>query len=496
MHSLKAFAQSTLVELKDALVDAVGDDEDEDEDFTGGLPAQTLQAEGASELREDLGGDPIETFSVSAINGEASANTLAQSKESAESEATKLEFRAVRDSPYLESCLTEMDSDKATRAGEWNKDDLSVPEIAALSCWTLRQLLPLAAPASRTAEAPSETQRLLRSFSDRYDVLLSEHSALQQRTRELSIANSELSRSAQQAESWKSAHGAAIARLEELSSENADLKERIRSQKDAINQIRSEEHQLSKNQLAEKLEQKDAEIQALAGAMERLQEVVDDQSSLMIKCSNLERKLEEAKQAKELEKPTSDELLHTQTGNVRKETHETAEGRQLLARCLHAEKELSETSAALEVLLEEKSRRLEDQEHLVDRRLVTSMLALYHDHVASGQRTLADQVLTQALHILGGVPEETQKSRQQVRAAAAAAEARLAEPLGNAFLDFLEKEAETEMEMARGRRGAATAEGAVLAGADAVGKLAVPNGNTVPQLPPFAPPEVPLPLPK
>ena len=491
MHSLKAFAQSTLGELKDALVDAVGDDEDEDEDFTGGLPAQTLQAEAVSEFREDVGGDCIETLRTSAIKGEASANTLA------ESEATKLEFRAVRDSPYLESCLSQMDSDKATRAGEWNKDDLSVPEIAALSCWTLRQLLPLVAPASHTAnEAQSETQRLLRSFSDRYDVLLSEHSALQQRTRELSIANSELSRSAQQAESWKSAHGAAIARLEELSSENADLKERIRSQKDAINQIRSEDNQLSKNQLAEKLEQKDAEIKALAGAMERLQEVVDDQSSLMIKCSNLERKLEEAKQAKELEKPTSDELLHTQTGSVRKETHETAEGRQLLARCLHAEKELSETSAALEVLLEEKSRRLEDQEHLVDRRLVTSMLALYHDHVASGQRTLADQVLTQALHILGGVPEETQKSRQQVKAAAAAAEARLAEPLGNAFLDFLEKEAETEMEMARGRRSAATAEGAVLEGADAVGKLAVPNGNTVPQLPPFAPLEVPLPLPK
>ena len=43
------------------------------------------------------------------------------------------------------------------------------------------------------------------------------------------------------------------------------------------------------------------------------------------------------------------------------------------------------------------------QEHLVDRRLVTSMLALYHDHVSSGQRALAEQVLNQTLQILGAL---------------------------------------------------------------------------------------------
>ena len=146
--------------------------------------------------------------------------------------------------------------------------------------------------------------------------------------------------------------------------------------------------------------------------MERLQEVVDDQSSLAIKCWNLERELREAKEARETVDPMSmaikpdDEAWRrgTQTRQGSQESHE-----HLLARCQHAEKELSDTSAALEVLLEEKSKRIEDQEHLVDRRLVTSMLALYHDHVSSGQRALADQVLTQALHILGGVPEETQR---------------------------------------------------------------------------------------
>eukprot|EP00438_Fugacium_kawagutii_P035680 Skav210696 [mRNA] locus=scaffold1240:44844:46619:+ [translate_table: standard] len=427
MHSLKAFAQSTLGELKDALVDAVGDDdEDEDEDVPhesipgvpGSLP-EAFQAEATSERH---------FFPADGSEAEARA------------EAAQIEFRAVQGCPFLENFLSQLNSEKAKRGNEWKKDSLSTSQIATLSCWTLRQVLPLVPASNKTNEAQTEPQRLLTSFSERYETLLAEHAGLQSRARELSLANADLARSAQQADAWKSAHGTAIKRLEELSSENAELKERIRSVTRLS--IDADQEQQSKSQLLQTIAQKDAEILALGEAMEKLQEVVDDQNSLVTKCWNLERKLE-AKEAKQL-------VTGKGEAEASREDRATRESDQLRERCRHAEKELTETSAALEALLEEKSRRLEDQEHLVDRRLVTSMLALYHDHVSSGQRALADQVLTQALHVLGGVPEETQRSRQQVKAAAAAAEARLAEPLGNAFLDFLEKEAEVEKAHATG----------------------------------------------
>ena len=486
MNSLKAFAQSTLGELKDALVDAVGDDDDDDEDFPG---PQTLQADTERPVLSDGGRDLPDSHGALATNG-----ATAKVPDTAESEAV-IEFQTVQGSPFLESLLSQLDSEKVKRAKEWDKGGLSIPEIASLACWTLRQLLPLTVPASHsTKEAQSETQRLLTSFSERHETLSMEHAALQQKARELSLANADLARSAQQAESWKSAHGTAIARLEELSSENAELKERLRSTKRAT--MEADQDQQSRNQLAQKLVQKDAEIRALGEALERLQEVVDDQSSLATKCWNLERELRELEElkAQQLQATTRQEASEVQKTRAQNTSQISQESHGLLARCQHAEKELSETSAALELLLEEKSKRLEDQEHLVDRRLVTSMLALYHDHVSSGQRALADQVLTQALHILGGVPEETQRSRRQVKEAAAAAEARLAEPLGNAFLDFLEKEMkETDVEMAGATHVVKPGPTAVTGTGE---NLLVPNSSaslTSASLPPVAPPQVPLP---
>ncbi|CAE8615813.1 unnamed protein product [Polarella glacialis] len=107
------------------------------------------------------------------------------------------------------------------------------------------------------------------------------------------------------------------------------------------------------------------------------------------------------------------------------------------------ERELRDSNAALEVLLKEKGQRMDEREYLVDRRLIASMLSLYLDHVSSGQRGLAEQVLAQALQVLGGAPAENLADRQRLRAVATAAEARLqSEPLSSAFLDFLEREAD------------------------------------------------------
>lgn len=434
MHSLKAFAQSTLGELKDALVDAVGDDDEEEEE------PQAPELMPVPPREPQLGPPQTET--------------------STKDESARMEFQAVQQSPLLDKVLSKLNIN-AEKSEKW-QSQLSVPDIATLSCWTLRQLLPLVT-ALDTNGTPSETQRLLTSFSDRYETLLSEHAALQGKARELSGANAALAQSAQQASSWKSAHGAAIARLEELSSENAELKERIKALRHQGLDL--EQHQ----ELLQKLAQKDAELLASTQAMERLQEVVDDQSTLMTKCVQLEHDLEAAKAAK-VQAVSLEGASPAQAPGDR-EKEETQRYEHLLVRCQNAERELSETNAALEILLEEKSKRLEDQEHLVDRRLVTSMLALYHDHVSSGQRGLADLVLTQVLHILGGAPEETQRS--QVKAAAAAAEARLAEPLSNAFLDFLEKETKESHKEA--------------VHAD----VAQPS-----QLPPSVPPGVPLPLQK
>lgn len=161
-----------------------------------------------------------------------------------------------------------------------------------------------------------------------------------------------------------------------------------------------------------------------------VEDLVDDQNSLATRCQRLERELAAAKSAE-----PSGQVVVSGSEELEK----------WMARCREAEKELRESNSALEILLDEKARRLDDQDHLVDRRLVTSTLALYHDHVSSGQHALAEQVLNTALHVLA-VPEDTQRS--QVKKALAAAEARMqrvgSEPLGNAFLDFLEKEAQRD----------------------------------------------------
>ena len=164
MHSLKALAQSTLGELKDALV---GDDEEEEEG------------------------------------------------EGVECEAAR-EFKALQENPFLERCLQRLGPEKAA---SWQKEQLELKDMAILSCSTLRQLLPLV-----PLEA-NEAQGLLSSFGEKYEALLREHQALQKLSGE---SKSELESAKQQAETWRTAHQAAIARLEELSSKNAELKEELK----------------------------------------------------------------------------------------------------------------------------------------------------------------------------------------------------------------------------------------------------------------------------
>ncbi|CAE7704333.1 unnamed protein product [Symbiodinium sp. CCMP2592] len=447
MQSLKALAQSTLGEIKDALVDAVGDDDDEEDGHQSYAPDARIPTP-----------SPLNSFEQATLKGEdsvcasVSGDSEADPCQHEQHEALK-EFAELCELPGLKHSLQLLGtsseaSQDLTQAISEKGAELSTAQVASWCCKVLRQALPQIALEAGSSHAP-ETKRLLTSFNERYEKLLEEHMALQRRCRDLTSKNVQFEALAQQAEAWQSAHQAAICRVEQLSSENAELKEQMASLR--RQGIESKE----RSQLQQLLRQKDAELQASAEALQKLEEIMEEQGALHEQNASLKRELRElqapratasqggaaavaaaAAAAAGVQKVFPDEQRESLSVDLSV----------LSSRCNAAEAELKETSAALEVLLEEKGRRLEDQEFLVDRRLVASMLALYHEHLASGQRALAEQVLAQALHVLGGVPEEAQKSRAQVKAAAAAAEARLAEPLGNAFLDFLEKEARNSVQ--------------------------------------------------
>ncbi|CAE7389239.1 unnamed protein product [Symbiodinium sp. CCMP2456] len=430
MQSLKALAQSTLGEIKDALVDAVGDDDDE-EDGQQSSRIPTPSPLNSFEQPATLKGEDSVCASVS---GDSEADPCQHEQHEALKEFAELcELPGLKHSLQLLGAGSEASQDLIQAISE-KGTELSTAQVASWCCKVLRQALPQIALEAGSSHAPSETKRLLTSFNERYEKLLEEHMALQRRCRDLTSKNVQFEALAQQAEAWRSAHQAAICRVEQLSSENAELKEQMAALR--RQGIESKE----RSQLQQLLRQKDAELQASADALLKLEEIMEEQGALHEQNASLKRELRELQAAGARASGGASAIA---VGVPAPEEPESlsVDMSVLSSRCRAVEAELKETSAALEALLEEKGRRLEDQEFLVDRRLVASMLALYHEHLASGQRALAEQVLAQALHVLGGVPEEAQKSRAQVKAAAAAAEARLAEPLGNAFLDFLEKEA-------------------------------------------------------
>lgn len=309
--------------------------------------------------------------------------------------------------------------------------DLPMPNIAARCSEALR----LFAPRLLVADENSDKHHLLASFSERYDSLLTQYDTLQQRYREMMERETDSDKLAQQIHVWESAHQTAATRIEELTMENISLKERIH--KFESRGIDPNE----KRELLQKLAQRDAEIRAAGEALQQLQEVMDDGAgATSIRCVQLERELRdaqralgEAEAARRAESVSAREARDLAAGSSARE-------QELVARCQAAENEVHENGAALEALLQEKSRHLDEREHLVDKRLVTSMLALYLDHLASGQQGLAEQALNQTLQVLGGAPAVAERQRFRV-----SSEVRPAEPLGDAFLDFLTRETTEEI---------------------------------------------------
>lgn len=295
--------------------------------------------------------------------------------------------------------------------------DPSVPRIAAQCAEALRLL----APRVLAAEHGGKAQHLLAAASERYGALLTQCDAAQRRCQHMEAeqrgSREELAR-----------------KLEDLAVENADLKERIK----VLHVQRAEPD--DRPQLLRSLAQREAELRGLQGALQRLQEVLDDTTTATgARCTELERELQAARRCA----AEAEAARMAQAAGLREaqEAAEAAAAREaaLAARCLAAEREAREGVAALDVLLQEKGRHMEEREHFVDRRLVTSTIALCLDHLDSGQRSLAEQTLSQTLQVLGG--ESAMAERQRIRSAAAAAEERLAGPLGDAFLDFLTREA-------------------------------------------------------
>merc|ERR1712032_146093 len=110
------------------------------------------------------------------------------------------------------------------------------------------------------SERGSDQQRLLESFTERYGGLLNQYEVMQQRCRKMSEVEDCSERLTQQLEVWQAAYATATARIEELSSENADLKERLA----ALDQRRSEPD--DRPALLSRLSQREAEVRAANNA--------------------------------------------------------------------------------------------------------------------------------------------------------------------------------------------------------------------------------------
>lgn len=313
-------------------------------------------------------------------------------------------------------------------------DRRSVPRIAADCAEALRRLAPRLLASDSDAE-PSDKQRLLTSFSERYDALFEQHEGLRRKCRELRERQPDHDGLADEVSAWQAAYSTATARVEDLSLQNADLKERTQ-------QLQSSTlDPAERNRWRELVAEREAELLAAGAALRQLQEVMEDGAGDDIaRCARLEGELRELRRA--AAQAEANQSVDARTLQEAREVATGAAGRQaeLIERCRAAEAELRENGAALEALLSEKGRHLDEREHLVDRRLVTSTLSQCLEHLSSGRAGFAQQVLGQTLQVLGGEPEEASALRQQVRNVVERQRA-AAEPLGDAFLDFLTREA-------------------------------------------------------
>jgi len=105
-------------------------------------------------------------------------------------------------------------------------------------------------------------------------------------------------------------------------------------------------------------------------------------------------------------------------------------------RCRSLERDAQDTQSAIESSLQEKEYHLEEKCHLVDRRVVSSMLASYLDHQRSGDHKLSEQVLDQIFQVLGTERASIVADRTRIRATTG----QTTKPLSSAFLDFLAHE--------------------------------------------------------
>lgn len=302
-----------------------------------------------------------------------------------------------------------------------------VSRIAVQCAVALRTL----APQILAADDKSDTRRLLTSFGERYDDLLHQYNKLQHRCREMVVAKDSETESAAQVEIWQSAHRAATDRVQELASENADLKERARA-------LEANQHPEETKHLQWMVAQRDAEVAAYEEAVKRLQDAVESSASAHgQRTAQLEGELAEARQqlqaVESLRAAEANGLDAASSAAKQAKEREAA----MEVRCRTLERDAQDTQRALDGLLMEKERHLEERDNHVDRRVVTSMLALYLDHLQSGDKVLSDLVLDQTLHVLGTERAAIVADRKRILAAA---EPRAAEPLSDAFLDFLTRE--------------------------------------------------------
>jgi len=323
----------------------------------------------------------------------------------------------------------------------WDTDSvarMSISRVALESMEAVRVLAPHAL-AGAAASGAADTRRLLVSFTERYDSLLSQYNALQERFKTLeekhSIDSLDLVRQAQEdVEAWQAAHRSATARVEELGLENGDLKERVRSLEKKGGGDPDQQRLLER-----KLAIRDAEISAANDAIRQLQEVMEEgSSSREERFVRLERELVSAKQSADFAMAARDAQV-TSVQQALADARMAQEREAVaMARCQAAERESQESATALESLLSEKEHFLEERDHLVDARLVSTMLAQCSDHLSSGQTALADQVLVQTIQVFGGAQHVAE--RRKIRADALEAQRRQAGPLGDAFVEFLTRE--------------------------------------------------------
>lgn len=273
--------------------------------------------------------------------------------------------------------------------------------------------------------AETDEQKPVSSLTEKYSTLLTQHNALQQRFREMSDMQSQMDVLVQQVEAWRCAHSVAQSRVEALTLENSDLKEKALTRA-----MDSDERRL----LLQRLQEREAEVKAASDALTQLRQVFEDGAGEdEARCARLEAELRVAQQTS----AKAQAALAVANADA-SEARAAAEVARASVDAIKAEHQgrfadQTGTAEALEVLLREKEQYLEEKPHLVDKRLVTCMLANYMDHFEHGQRALADAVLEQMLQIFGGLPDL--EARQRIRSMSAKKE-----ELSTAFLEFLDQE--------------------------------------------------------